>query len=58
MNYQVESKMTLEEAKNKLLKDPAFKKEYERFDLWFEIQQKWLELQILLSIWKEKLWKI
>ena len=26
-------------------RDPEFKKEYERFDLWFEIKQLWLEIR-------------
>jgi len=30
---------TYKEHLAKLLKNPKFKKEYERFDLWFEIQK-------------------
>lgn len=35
-----------EEVKKHLMKNPKFKQEWERFDLWFEIQQKWLELKL------------
>jgi hypothetical protein len=35
--------MKHEEFKQRLMQNPEFKKEWERFDLWFEIQQLWLE---------------
>ena len=43
--------MDLKEFKQELFKNPEFKKEYERFDLWFEIQMKWLELKIIIKSW-------
>lgn len=42
--------MNLKEFKKELMKNPEFKKEYERFDLWFEIQQLWLELKIRIRM--------
>ena len=41
--------MKLQQFKTKRMKDPEFKKEYERFDLWFEIKQKWIELRCWLK---------
>ena len=41
--------MKLQEHKQKLLKNPKFKKEYEKFDLWFELQQLWLEFRCWLK---------
>lgn len=41
--------MNLQEFKKEMFKNPEFKKEYERFDLWFEIQQWWFELKIRLK---------
>jgi len=38
--------MKLEEVKKRLLKNPNFRKEYERFDLIFELQQLWTRFKI------------
>jgi len=41
--------MNFKEHKKKLLEDPEFRKEYERFDLWFEIEQKILEWRSIIK---------
>ena len=38
--------MKLNEFKEKLLQNPEFKKEFERFDLWFELEELWIEVRI------------
>jgi glutaredoxin-related protein len=42
-------KMNLKDFKKELLKNPEVKKEFERFDLWFELQQLWLEFKCILN---------
>lgn len=49
--------MKLQEFKEELLKKSSFKKEYERFDLWFEIGMKWVEFKMWLSVLKGKVMK-
>lgn len=42
--------MNLQQHKQKLLKtNPAFKSEYERFNLWFEMQQMALRIRSLIK---------
>ncbi len=41
--------MTPEQLKKELLKDPEFKKEYKRFDLWFEIQELWIKIKMFIK---------
>lgn len=38
--------MNLQDYKEKALKDPKFKKEYERFDLLLELELAWLRFKI------------
>lgn len=38
--------MKLKDHLNKALQDPAFRKEYERFDLFFELGQLWLQFKL------------
>ena len=38
--------MKLNELKKVLFKDPEFKKEWERFDLWLEMQMFWIRFKI------------
>ena len=40
--------MNFQEFKKKALKNEEFRKEYERFDLWFEIQQ----LPLKFRLWR------
>ncbi len=42
--------MNLQEYKKKAFQNEEFKKEYERFDLWFEIK----ELLLRFRLWKAK----
>jgi len=45
--------MNLKEYKKKALQNPSFKKEYERFDLCFELQEVWIRIRIwFLSLFK------
>ncbi len=37
--------MDLQQHKAKMMKDPQFKKEWERFDLWLELEHLWLEIR-------------
>lgn len=44
--------MNLQEMKERLFRErPDLKKEYERFDLWFELDQLWLRLKMW---WRSK----
>lgn len=38
--------MNLEELKEELLKDPEFKKEYEKFNLKFWLEETWIEIKL------------
>lgn len=46
--------MNLTELKEELMKNPDFKREYERFDLWFEVQQFWLLVRSKIKGWFSK----
>jgi hypothetical protein len=37
------------DAKAELLKDPALKKAYDRFDLWYELGKRWINFKIWLK---------
>lgn len=41
--------MNLKQHKKELMKDSEFKKEWERFDLWFEIGMWWKELRCKIN---------
>ncbi len=47
--------MKLKDFKKQLLKDPEFKKEYEKYDLAFEIGEMLLEARIIKGITQQKL---
>lgn len=40
--------MTIDDARKQLLNDPEFRKEYERFDLRFELHILWLRFTLFL----------
>lgn len=44
--------MTFQDYKQKLLKDPDFKKYYQKFDLFFEIEMKLEELKVIWKKWR------
>lgn len=47
--------MKLKDFKKQLLKDPEFKKEYEKYDLAFEIGEMLLEARIIKGVTQQKL---
>lgn len=38
--------MNLQDYKKKALENPEFRKEYERFDILFELQELWLRIRL------------
>lgn len=42
--------MTFKEVKTELMKNPEFKKEYEKFDLMWEFKKIWIKIRIKLKI--------
>lgn len=41
--------MNIQEARKQLMKNPKFKKEYEKFDLMWELEKLWINFKIWLS---------